>query len=48
MMKVEILSLLVAFVYEFENYRSILNSLLKLEVSMFWKMIAFESQLLRR
>ena len=47
-MKVEILSLLVTFVYEFKNCRKILNSLLKLEALMFWKMPVFESQLLRR
>ena len=30
-MKVEILSLSLTFVYEFESYRGILNSLLKLD-----------------
>ena len=31
------------YVYEFEYYRSILSSLLKLEALMFWKMPVFES-----
>ena len=47
-MKVEILSLSVTFVYDYENYRGILNSLSKLEALMFWKIAVFESQLLRR
>ena len=47
-MKIEILSLSVTFVYDFENYRGILSSLLKLEALMFWKMAVFESQFLRR
>ena len=46
--KVEILSLSVTFVYDFENYRGILNNLLKLEALMFRKIAVFESQLLRR
>ena len=45
-MKVEILSLSVTFVYGFENYRGILNSLLNLEALMLWKMVVFENQLL--
>ena len=47
-MKTEILSLSVTFVYDFENYTGILNSLLKLEVLVFWKMAVSKSQLLRR
>ena len=40
-MKAEILSLLVTFVHEFENYRRIFNRLLKLDALMFWKMPVF-------
>ena len=47
-MKLEILSLSVTFVYDFENCRGILNSLLKSDALMFWKMAVFESQLMRR
>ena len=46
-MKVEISSLSVIFVYDFENYGGMLNSLLKLEALMLWKMAVFESQSLR-
>ena len=44
MMKADILSLSVTFVYEFENYKIMLKRLLKLEALMFWKMPVFESQ----
>ena len=41
-MKVDFLSLSVTFGYDFENYGGILNSLLKLEALMFWKMAVFD------
>ena len=50
MMKVEIISLSVTFIYEFENNRSIFQKqfidLTKLEALMSWKMPLFEGQLL--